>query len=193
MNIVGDSFGKHRIYSGWIKKKPNFNMFSPEPNWMDELFLSKQYLGSFTGMVLGVEHTGGHPGLELRKHLIWYWWTPISQAGLSKWMVKKGQFWGLIIFIVQFSWIRSLMHWNSIISRKDSSRPDSQHWRLAFSWWFCPSGDVVRQVRFRANKRWALEGCSYLWILWKNTFLAQWIRYYIKEGSCSFNALGYSS
>jgi hypothetical protein len=42
---------------------------------MDELFLSKQYLRPFTGMVLGVEHAGGHPGLglELKKHLIWFY------------------------------------------------------------------------------------------------------------------------
>ena len=75
MDIVGDSFGKHRVYSGRIKLTPNPDMNPPGPTWMDELFLSKQYLRPFTGMVLGVEHAGGHPGLglELRKHLVWYY------------------------------------------------------------------------------------------------------------------------
>jgi Bacterial membrane protein YfhO len=75
MDIVGDSFGKYRIYSGRIAKPPNPDMNPPGPTWMDELFLAKQYLRPFTGMVLGVEHAGGHPGLglELRKHLVWFY------------------------------------------------------------------------------------------------------------------------
>jgi Bacterial membrane protein YfhO len=75
MDIVGDSFGKYRIYSGRIAKTPNPDMNPPGPTWMDELILAKQYLRPFTGMVLGVEHAGGHPGLglELRKHLVWFY------------------------------------------------------------------------------------------------------------------------
>jgi hypothetical protein len=75
MDIVGDSFGKYRIYSGRIAKTPNPDMNPPGFTWMDELLLAKQYLRPFTGMVLGVEHVGGHPGLglELRKHLIWFY------------------------------------------------------------------------------------------------------------------------
>ena len=75
MDTVGDSFGKYRIYSGRIAKTPNPDMNPPGPTWMDELFLAKQYLRPFTGMVLGVEHAGGHPGLglELRKHLVWFY------------------------------------------------------------------------------------------------------------------------
>jgi len=75
MDIVGESFGKHRIYSGRIEKTPNPDMNPPAPTWMDELFLSKQYLRPFTGMTLGVEHAGGHPGLglELRRHLVWFY------------------------------------------------------------------------------------------------------------------------
>jgi hypothetical protein len=75
MDIVGDSFGKHRIYSGRIEKTPNPDMNPPAPTWMDELFLSKQYLRPFTGMTLGIEHAGGHPGLglELRRHLVWFY------------------------------------------------------------------------------------------------------------------------
>jgi len=75
MDIVGGSFGKHRIYSGRIAKTPNPDMNPAAPTWMDELFLSKQYLRPFTGMTLGVEHVAGHPGLglELKKHLIWFY------------------------------------------------------------------------------------------------------------------------
>jgi Bacterial membrane protein YfhO len=75
MDTVGSSFGKYRIYSGRIAKTPNPDMNPPGPTWMDELFLSKQYLRPFTGMVLGVEHAGGHPGLglELRRHLVWFY------------------------------------------------------------------------------------------------------------------------
>ncbi len=74
-DIVGDSFGKYRIYSGRIAQTPNPDMNPPGPTWMDELFLAKQYLRPFTGMVVGVEHAGGHPGLglELRKHLVWFY------------------------------------------------------------------------------------------------------------------------
>ena len=75
MDTVGDSFGKYRIYSGRIAKAPDPDMTPPGPTWMDELFLAKQYLRPFTGMTLGVEHAGGHPGLglELRKHLVWFY------------------------------------------------------------------------------------------------------------------------
>jgi hypothetical protein len=75
MDIVGNSFGKHRVYSGRIEKTPNPDVNPPAPTWMDELLLSKQYLRPFTGMTLGVEHADGHPGLglELRRHLVWYY------------------------------------------------------------------------------------------------------------------------
>ena len=75
MDTVGDSFGKYRIYSGRITKRPNPDINPPGYTWMDELFLAKQYLRPFTGMVVGLEHAGGHPGLglELRKHLIWFY------------------------------------------------------------------------------------------------------------------------
>ena len=75
MDIVGESYGKYRIYSGGIAKTPNPDMNPPAPTWMGELYLAKQYLRPFTGMVLGVEHAGGHPGLglELRKHLVWFY------------------------------------------------------------------------------------------------------------------------
>jgi hypothetical protein len=75
MDIVGDSFGKHRIYSGPIAKTPDPDLNPVAPTWMGELFLAKQYLRPFTGMALGVEHAGGHPGLglELRKHLVWFY------------------------------------------------------------------------------------------------------------------------
>jgi hypothetical protein len=75
MDIVGDSFGKHRVYSGRIEKTPNPDINPPAPTWMAELFLSKQYLRPFTGMTLDIEHAGGHPGLglELRRHLVWFY------------------------------------------------------------------------------------------------------------------------
>jgi len=75
MDIVGDSFGKYRVYSGRIAKTPNPDINPPGYTWMDELFLAKQYLRPFTGMVVGVEHVGGHPGLglELRRHLVWFY------------------------------------------------------------------------------------------------------------------------
>lgn len=75
MDIVGNSSGKYRIYSGMIEKKPNPDMNPIGPTWMDEINLAKQYLHPFTGMVSGVEHAGGLPGLglELRKHVEWYY------------------------------------------------------------------------------------------------------------------------
>ena len=75
MDIVGDSPGKYRIYSGQIEKTPNPDMNPVGPTWMNELMLAKQYLRPFTGMVSGVEHVAGHPGLglELRKHLVWFY------------------------------------------------------------------------------------------------------------------------
>ena len=74
MDIVGDSFGKYRVYSGQLAKTPNPNINPPASTWMNELLLAKQYLRPFTGMVYRVEHAGGHPGLglELNKHLVWF-------------------------------------------------------------------------------------------------------------------------
>jgi hypothetical protein len=74
MDTVGGSSGKYRIYSGQIAKTPDPNLNPRGSTWMDELFLAKQYLRPFTGMVYGIEHAGGHPGLglELRKHLVWF-------------------------------------------------------------------------------------------------------------------------
>ena len=73
-DIVGNSFGKHRIYAGRIANPPNPHTHPPGPTWMDEINLGKQYIMPFTGMVVGVEHAGGLPGLglELKKHLVWF-------------------------------------------------------------------------------------------------------------------------
>jgi len=90
MDIVGNSFGKHRIYSGRIEKTPNPDINPPAPTWMDELFLSKQYLRPFTGMTLGIEHAGGHPGLglELRRHLVWFY-TLIDATPEKRYRILK--------------------------------------------------------------------------------------------------------
>jgi len=53
MDIVGDSFGKHRIYAGQVTKPPNPHAHPFGPTWMDEINLGKQYIMPFSGMVVG--------------------------------------------------------------------------------------------------------------------------------------------
>ncbi len=74
MDILGNSAGRYRIYSGRIREdlKPNF--YPQGPNYLASLILAKQYLRPYTGMVYGVEHVMGLPGLAmgLNDHLIFY-------------------------------------------------------------------------------------------------------------------------
>lgn len=74
MDILGDSAGHYRIYSGKIKKKPKPEFYPNGNTYLDSLLVAKQYLRPYTGMVLGVEHVMGLPGLAmgLKDHLLYF-------------------------------------------------------------------------------------------------------------------------
>ena len=74
MDIVGETEGKYRVYSGMVTQTPNPDSNPDGPTWMDVLYLMKEYARPFNGMITGVENAGGLPGLglELRRHVEWY-------------------------------------------------------------------------------------------------------------------------
>ena len=74
MDIVSGSPGRYRTYSGHIEKKPNPMAFPNGPNLLAGVRAAKQQLYPLQGMVFGIEHVGGVPGLalDIENHLIWY-------------------------------------------------------------------------------------------------------------------------
>jgi hypothetical protein len=73
MNILGESAGKSRVYSGRVEKTPLPISYPNGPTYLDSMIVAKQYLRPYTGMIYGVEHVIGLPGLAmvLRDHLLW--------------------------------------------------------------------------------------------------------------------------
>ncbi|MDH5764326.1 MAG: YfhO family protein, partial [Nitrospinota bacterium] len=73
MDILGESAGKSRIYSGTVQKPVNDYHYPNGPSFMASLIIAKQYLRPYTGMVYGVEHVKGLPGLAmgLKDHILW--------------------------------------------------------------------------------------------------------------------------
>ena len=68
-----DAFGKYRVYSGRIQQ-PLGDVDSIEaPSALHRINLLKEYLTSYTGMIYGIEHFDGKPGLGLglKDQLIW--------------------------------------------------------------------------------------------------------------------------
>ncbi|MDH5764300.1 MAG: YfhO family protein, partial [Nitrospinota bacterium] len=74
MDILGGSAGKSRIYSGRVEKHPQPDFYPNGPTYLDSLIVAKQYLRPYTGMIYGVEHIIGLPGLAMgiRDHIIWF-------------------------------------------------------------------------------------------------------------------------
>jgi hypothetical protein len=74
MDLLGETIGKGRIYSGRIEKKPQPSIYPNAHTYLGSLIVAKQYLRPYTGMIYGVEHVDGLPGLAmgLRDHILWH-------------------------------------------------------------------------------------------------------------------------
>ena len=72
-DILGNSFGKHRIYSGKLKETPNFLVYPNGPTRLAAIIASKEHLYPYLGMVYELEHVNGWPGLalELKNNILW--------------------------------------------------------------------------------------------------------------------------
>jgi Bacterial membrane protein YfhO len=97
MDIVGGSAGKHRTYSGHIDKFPNPMAYPTGPNRLASVRAAKQQLYSLQGMVFGIEHVGGIPGLalDIQNHLVWYQYLIQSEADIRRVILKRSnvKFW----------------------------------------------------------------------------------------------------
>ncbi len=73
-DIVGDSFGKHRIYTGQLQQQPDPLDYPNGPTRLAAAITTKEYLYPYLGMVYGLEHVNGFSGLalELKNSMIWW-------------------------------------------------------------------------------------------------------------------------
>jgi len=92
MDILGDSAGHYRIYSGKIEKDPKPQFYPNANTYLDSLLVAKQYLRSYTGMVLDVEHYIGLPGLAmgLKDHMLMFAVLEKSQPERRFRILKRG-------------------------------------------------------------------------------------------------------
>lgn len=74
MDVLGGSAGKYRTYSGHIEMKPDPMSYPNGPTRLAGMRAAKQQMYPFQGMIFGVEHVGGVPGLamDILNHMIWY-------------------------------------------------------------------------------------------------------------------------
>ncbi len=73
MKYLKDSPGEYRVYTGRIQREPGAMDALEAPSALHRLKMLKQYLTPYTGMVYGIEHAAGKPGLGLglKYQLIW--------------------------------------------------------------------------------------------------------------------------
>jgi len=73
-DILGDSFGKHRIYTGQLHQQPDPLNYPNGPTRLASAIATKEYLYPYLGMVYGLEHVNGFSGLalELKNSMIWW-------------------------------------------------------------------------------------------------------------------------
>ena len=91
MDIVGGSAGKYRTYSGRIDKKPDPMSYPNGPSHLAGVRAAKQQLYPLQGMVFGIEHAGGVPGLalDIQYHLIWYQFLIQSEPDRRRVILKR--------------------------------------------------------------------------------------------------------
>jgi len=80
MDILGDSFGKHRVYSGRLQQEPNDKSYPSGPTRLASILASKELLYPYLGMVYGVEHVNGFNGLALELESNMIWWAVFSKS-----------------------------------------------------------------------------------------------------------------
>ena len=73
LDILGGSFGKYRIYSGYLEQTPKPLMYPKGPTRLAQLIAGKEYLYPYLGMIYGLEHVNGYAGLALtlKNETIW--------------------------------------------------------------------------------------------------------------------------
>jgi hypothetical protein len=73
MDILDQSFGKYRIYSGYLDQQPQPLMYPKGPTRLAQIIASKELLIPYAGMVYGLEHVNGYAGLALtlKNNVIW--------------------------------------------------------------------------------------------------------------------------
>jgi hypothetical protein len=73
-DILGDPLGKNRIYSGGLKNQPDPLKYPNGPTRLAAVLASKEHLYPYLGMVYGLEHVNGFPGLalELKDGFLWF-------------------------------------------------------------------------------------------------------------------------
>jgi hypothetical protein len=91
MDILGDSAGKYRIYSGHIEKDPNPLVYPNGPTRLAGMRAAKQQVYPFQGMIFDVEHVGGVPGLamDIQNHMIWYQFLIQSEPDRRRVILKR--------------------------------------------------------------------------------------------------------
>lgn len=91
MDILGGSAGKYRTYTGRLELKPNPRVFPPGSTRIAGVRAAKEQLYANLGMVYGVEHAGGVPGLamDIQNHIIWYQFLILSEPETRKTILKR--------------------------------------------------------------------------------------------------------
>jgi hypothetical protein len=91
INLLGDSVGKYRTYSGHIDKTPDPMKYPTGPTRVAGMRAAKQQLYSLQGMVFGIEHAGGIPGLalDIQNHLVWYQFLIQSDPDRRRVILKR--------------------------------------------------------------------------------------------------------
>jgi len=72
-DIVGNSFGKYRIYSGQLYQQPDPIYFPSGPTRLATAITTKEYMYPYLGMVYRLEHVNGFAGLalDLKDSMLW--------------------------------------------------------------------------------------------------------------------------
>lgn len=91
MDILSDSAGKYRTYTGRLDLKPEPRIYPPGPTRLARMRAAKQQLYPNLGMVYGVEHVGGVPGLalDIQNHIIWYQFLIQSEPDRRRVILKR--------------------------------------------------------------------------------------------------------
>ena len=90
MDILDGSAGKYRTYSGRVNLKPDPSLYPIGPTRLAGVRAAKEQLYPSLGMVYGVEHVGGVPGLamDLQNHIVWYQYLILSEPD-RRWRILK--------------------------------------------------------------------------------------------------------
>ena len=91
MDLVENSMGAYRTYSGRLMTTPNPMAYPNGPSVLATVRSAKEQLYPLQGMVFGFEHAGGIPGLamDIQNHLIWYQLLIQSEPDRRKVMLKR--------------------------------------------------------------------------------------------------------